>query len=140
MTAPRNVWVEADGGRIGQAIDNLLSNALKFTPTGGEVSVAVDTGEEHATITVTDTGMGMSPAELNKLFTAFFRTDAVQAKHIQGTGLGLTISQAIVAGHGGTITVQSEPEAGTSFVITLPLSNPPAEPARRSQAVPASAH
>jgi signal transduction histidine kinase len=129
-TSQRNAWVEVDSGRIGQAIDNLLSNALKFTPAGGQVSVVVATEKERAMITVTDTGMGMSPAEVSKLFTPFYRTDGAQVKSIQGTGLGLTITQAIVTAHGGSINVRSEPEAGTSFVIILPLSDPRAEPAR----------
>jgi signal transduction histidine kinase len=138
-----NLWVEADSGRIGQAIDNLLSNALKFTPAGGQVSVAVAVAadDRHAAITITDTGMGMSRAEVGKLFTAFYRTDAAETESIQGTGLGLTITQAIVTAHGGTITVQSEPGAGTSFVITLPLSKRPAEPSVSTKpALLANAH
>jgi signal transduction histidine kinase len=141
IPAVRNLWVEADSGRIGQAIDNLLSNALKFTPAGGQVSVAVATDDKRATITITDTGLGMSRAEVGRLFTAFYRTDAAATRSIQGTGLGLTITQAIVAAHGGTITVQSEPGAGTSFVITLPLSKRPAEPSASTKpALLANAH
>jgi signal transduction histidine kinase len=124
-------WVEADPARIDQAIDNLLSNALKFTTSGGEVGLDVAAHEERVTLTVTDTGVGMSAAEVGQLFDRFFRTDGARGKQIQGIGLGLTIARAIVEAHGGTITVESEPDAGTSFVITLPLASPLADPVDR---------
>ena len=113
--------VEADPARLGQAIDNLLSNAIKFTPAGGEVGIAVSEQAGQVLITVTDTGMGMTQPELARLFERFFRTKAAQEKSIQGTGLGLTITKAIVKAHGGAITVRSESTVGTSFVIALPL-------------------
>ena len=125
--------VDADAVRIAQAIDNLVSNAVKFTPAGGKVGIAVSEEAGEVLITVSDTGMGMTQADLARLFERFFRTSAAQAESIQGTGLGLTITKAIVEAHGGAITVRSEPEVGTSFVITLPLRQSLAEehPSRR---------
>ena len=120
-----------DAARLAQAIDNLLSNAVKFTPAGGKVGVTVTEEAGHALITVTDTGMGMTEEELARLFERFFRTEAAQVKSIQGTGLGLTITRAIITAHGGAITVRSQPQAGTSFAIKLPLQPPPAEDERR---------
>jgi signal transduction histidine kinase len=74
------------------------------------------------TLTVADTGMGMTPADVDRLFERFFRTDSAQAEQIQGSGLGLPIVKAIVDAHDGTISVTSEPRVGTSFVISLPLA------------------
>ena len=128
ITSTRCAWVEADPARIGQAMENLLSNALKFTPSGGEVGMDIASDEERVTLTVTDTGVGMNATEVEQLFERFFRTDGAQAKQIQGIGLGLTIARAIVEAHGGTITVDSAPEVGTSFAITLPLASPLSDP------------
>jgi signal transduction histidine kinase len=124
-------WVAADPGRLGQAIDNLLSNAVKFTPSGGKVELALTETEGQALLTVSDTGMGMTEAEISRTFERFFRTNAAQANGIQGTGLGLTITKAIVEAHDGTITVRSTPNVGTSFVIELPLLDPLATPRLR---------
>ena len=106
---------------MGQAIDNLISNAIKFTPENGRVDVTL-AQDERVTLTVADTGMGMTPADVDRLFERFFRTDSAQAEQIQGSGLGLPIVKAIVDAHDGTITVTSEPRVGTSFVISLPLA------------------
>jgi signal transduction histidine kinase len=122
LTAPsHSVVVDADAVRMGQAIDNLISNAIKFTPENGRVDVTL-AQDERATLTVADTGMGMSPADVDRLFERFFRTDSAQAEQIQGSGLGLPIVKAIVDAHDGTISVTSEPRVGTSFVISLPLA------------------
>ena len=132
-TALPRAPVDADAARIAQALDNLLSNAVKFTSPGGAVGIAVSEADGEVLITVSDTGMGMTQAELARLFERFFRTNAARDKSIQGTGLGLTITKAIVVAHGGAITVRSEPEVGTSFVIALPLRHSLAEqrPRRR---------
>jgi signal transduction histidine kinase len=120
LTAPSNaIVIEADVVRISQVIDNVISNAIKFTPEGGRVDVTVAQDEGRVTLTVADTGMGMTPGDVNRLFERFFRTDSAQAQQIQGTGLGLPIVKAIVEAHAGTITVTSQPNVGTSFVISL---------------------
>ena len=100
---------------MAQVFDNLLSNAIKFTPEGGFVDIALAAEDRHAKILVSDTGMGISMADQERLFTRFFRTAAANEQAIQGTGLGLAIVKAIVEGHGGTITVESEVGVGTTF-------------------------
>ncbi len=123
FAAPRDpILVDADTVRFGQAVDNLISNAIKFTPGGGHIEVALVHDGERATLTVSDTGMGMTEAEIERLFEPFFRTHSARTKQIQGTGLGLPIVKAIVDAHGGTIDVTSEPDTGTSFAVTLPVT------------------
>ncbi|MDX6493206.1 MAG: hypothetical protein QOH02_1141, partial [Gaiellaceae bacterium] len=123
LTAPPgSIAIEADVVRMGQAIDNLISNAIKFTPRGGHVDVTLAQAGPRAILTVTDTGMGMTTTDLERLYERFFRTDSAQTQQIQGTGLGLPIVKGIVEAHAGTITVTSEPNTGTSFVVSLPLA------------------
>ena len=125
LTAPPHpILIEADVVRLAQAIDNVLSNAIKFTPEGGCVDVTLAENGDRVTVTVADTGTGMTAADIDRLFERFFRTDSAQANHIQGTGLGLPIVKAIVEAHGGTIAITSEPNIGTSFGISLPLAHP----------------
>jgi signal transduction histidine kinase len=109
-----------DPDRLGQAVDNLISNALKFTPPGGHVDVTVRNLGARAGIEVADTGLGMSDADLERVFDRFFRAAATRDQ-VPGVGLGLTIVKTIVEGHGGTIGVTSTEGAGTAFRIELPL-------------------
>jgi signal transduction histidine kinase len=140
LTAPPHpITIEADAMRLAQALDNLISNAIKFTPPGGRVEVALTQDTERVTLTVSDTGMGMTSADIEHLFEPFTRTDA--AKQIQGTGLGLPIVKAIIDGHEGIITVTSEPNVGTSFAISLArTARTPACPGlvQRQAALPAT--
>jgi PAS domain S-box-containing protein len=112
-----------DAGRLGQMLDNLISNALKFTPPGGRVTVAVGARPAAATVEVRDTGIGIDGEEQGRLFDRFFRGAAADGGAIPGVGLGLTIVKSIVEGHGGTIEVASEPGAGTTFRVELPLGD-----------------
>jgi signal transduction histidine kinase len=114
--------VIGDKQRLAQVIDNLLSNALKFTPPNGSVAVSMVARGATVLIEVADTGLGISPADQKKLFTRFFRTEAAMRKSIKGTGLGLSIVKAIVEGHGGEITVESAEGKGATFRIVLPLA------------------
>jgi signal transduction histidine kinase len=114
--------VRIDRTRVAQVLDNLLSNALKFTDTGGRVDVRLSTSDGSAFVEVADTGMGISPEDQAKLFQRFYRTDAAGEKAIHGTGLGLWISKAIVEAHGGEITVESAVDRGTTFRIALPAA------------------
>lgn len=114
--------VVGDEQRLAQVIDNLLSNALKFTPPGGSVSVNVTKERDRVLVEVADTGFGISDEEQQRLFTRFFRTDQAMKRSIQGTGLGLSIVKAIVEGHGGTITVQSAEGEGATFRVALPTA------------------
>ena len=123
-TAP---FVNGDRVRIGQVIDNLVSNALKFTPKGGRVEVHASAKRGVARIEVSDNGMGISEVEQEQLFERFFRTTRAQDDAIPGVGLGLSITKAIVEAHGGRISVQSVEGEGTTFRVDLP-----AGPADRS--------
>jgi len=113
--------VRGDRDRLAQALDNLVSNAIKFTPAGGHVVVRLACEYDRAVLEVTDTGIGISQADLEQLFQRFFRTQRATSAAIPGVGLGLTIAQAIVHGHDGQISVQSRDGEGTTFRIELPL-------------------
>lgn len=113
--------VMGDATRIAQACDNLLSNAIKFTPRGGTVSVNVTIEGGFARISVRDTGMGIPPDEIAMLSTRFFRASTATRSAVQGVGLGLSITKAIVTAHGGELSAESEVGVGTSFIFTLPL-------------------
>jgi signal transduction histidine kinase len=116
--------VNADGVRLGQGCDNLISNAIKFTPRGGRVTVGLRGSASSAVITVADTGMGIAAEELDQLFSRFFRATTATRNAVQGVGLGLVITRAIARAHGGEIGVASEEGVGTTFSMTLPLLEP----------------
>jgi PAS domain S-box-containing protein len=112
--------VSGDPGRLGQLLDNLISNAVKFTPDGGRVDVRVFPQNGDVAIEVADTGIGISGNEQAQLFQKFFRTSAAGKRAIQGTGLGLSISKAIVEAHAGRIELESEESVGTTVRVLLP--------------------
>ena len=114
--------VEGDRARLAQVFDNLLSNAVKFTPPGGRVAARIVGAAGRVRIQIEDTGMGISAADQERLFTRFFRTSEANEQAIQGTGLGLAIVKAIVEGHHGRITLESETGRGTTFCVELPLA------------------
>jgi signal transduction histidine kinase len=114
--------LHADRARLAQVVDNLISNAVKFTPFGGRVEVRSAREGDLAVLEVADTGIGISPEDQDQLFQRFFRTEEATKRAIQGTGLGLSIAQAIVEAHYGTISVTSVPGAGTTFRVELPLA------------------
>jgi signal transduction histidine kinase len=113
---------DGDPARIGQMLDNLVTNAIKFTPPGGRVDVRAFMRASDAVIEVTDTGIGIPPAEQDRVFERFFRARGAGAEAIQGTGLGLAIAKAVVEAHGGTIAVESTEGRGTTFRAELPLA------------------
>jgi signal transduction histidine kinase len=113
------VEVEADKGRMLQLLDNLVSNALKFTPSGGRVEINV-ARNGRAVLEVADTGIGLTSDEACRVFERFFRTDHAVERQIPGTGLGLYIAQAITEAHGGTITATPHAGGGTTFRVELP--------------------
>lgn len=114
------IELQGDGARLGQVIDNLLSNAIKFTPSGGSVAVRTGVHGGRAFIEVADSGIGIEPADVQRLFERFFRADHTTPDAIPGTGLGLAISKTIVDAHRGTIAAASVLGVGTTFRIELP--------------------
>jgi signal transduction histidine kinase len=110
-----------DKGRLFQLLDNLISNAIKFTPEGGRVDVRLLERDSRVRIEVADTGIGISAEDHARLFERFFRAKTATERHIPGTGLGLYIASAIAEAHGGSIDVDSEPGRGTTFCVVLPL-------------------
>jgi signal transduction histidine kinase/CHASE3 domain sensor protein len=122
VEAPGELWMsQADGDRLGQMLDNLVVNGLKFTPAGGRVTVACVPADDEVHLSVRDTGLGIAPADQARLFERFFRAPSAVTEGVPGVGLGLTIVQAIVQGHGGTSSVDSAPGMGTTFRVTMPL-------------------
>ena len=116
--------LEGDPGRLAQMMDNLVSNAIKFTPAGGDVMVKTADRDGQALVAVTDSGIGVSEVDQAQLFDPFFRARAAAAQAVPGTGLGLTITKAIVDAHGGSITVESAVGTGTTFRVRLRARTP----------------
>jgi signal transduction histidine kinase len=114
--------LQADPTRMNQLVDNLISNAIKYTPESGTVTVLVARSGEAIHLEVRDTGVGIPADELEKLFVRFFRVSTSGVA--QGTGLGLSIVKSIVEAHRGTIDVQSAVGEGTTFLIDLPIDAP----------------
>jgi signal transduction histidine kinase len=115
------LFVNGDAVRLGQACDNLISNAIKFTPSGGSVTVGLSAAGSDVVITVQDTGMGIAASELDKLFSRFFRASTATRNAVPGVGLGLVITRAIIRAHGGDMGVTSEEGVFTCFSMTLPM-------------------
>jgi signal transduction histidine kinase len=128
LDAPEPVQVEADRGRIFQLLDNLVSNAIKFTPEDGLIELAVARTPEGARLEIRDTGIGIGAAEAERVFEQFFRTRAAVKNQIPGTGLGLFIARAIAEAHGGTISASPREDGGTVFRIDLPVRAPASTP------------
>jgi signal transduction histidine kinase len=113
------VWGDAE--RLDRAFHNLLDNAIKFSPDGGDVAVSLYIRDETAYLEISDPGVGIPPAEQLKIFERFYRLERVGDRLFDGLGLGLAITKHIVEEHGGTISVASEPGQGSTFTMTLPL-------------------
>ena len=118
--AERPVMASEDG--LGRIVLNLVGNALKYTPSGGHVRVTLSHTHGQASLCVADTGMGILPADMPQLFDEFHRGANVKEAGIPGTGLGLTIVKDLVDRYGGRVAIQSQPGAGSTFTVTLPLA------------------
>lgn len=123
ITALEPATVVGDPDRLKQLLLVLLDNAVKYTPTGGRVSAALDLDNLFARVTVTDTGIGIAPEDLGRVFERFYRADQARCRTPGGTGLGLPIAQWIATQHRGDIDLQSVPGAGTTATLRLPLSS-----------------
>jgi signal transduction histidine kinase len=117
---PSPLWALADPLRIGQALDNLVSNAIKYSPDGGTVTISATGTKDWVRLFVTDTGMGMAPEDAAKVFRRFFRAESARDAAIPGAGLGLSITKTILERHGGTISCSSQPGKGSTFTVALP--------------------
>lgn len=120
QAAPAPVQADVDADYFRMAIENLIDNALKYTPEYGEVEVALSAAADHFTVTVKDSGVGIAEADLGKLFEKFKRIPNKLSKAVGGTGLGLYWTQRVIALHGGTISVSSTIDVGTTFTVLMP--------------------
>jgi len=115
--------VRGDERKVKQVLLNLLSNGLKFTPEGGRIGVRADVRDGAIEISVTDTGVGIAPEDLDAVFEEFRQVGSA-AKKVEGTGLGLAISRKFIELHGGKIWATSDVGVGSTFAFTLPLTTP----------------
>jgi signal transduction histidine kinase len=106
--------------RLRQAIRNLVGNAIKYTPSGGQIVVGASDGKDHIMISVADNGIGIPLDEQAFVFDKFFRVDVPETRAIPGTGLGLSIVKSVVDKHGGRVWVESAPSRGSTFTVLLP--------------------
>jgi signal transduction histidine kinase len=114
--------IYADYERSRTVLENLISNAVKYSPDGGTIRIAARVDGQHAIVSVSDQGIGIPPTEQSKLFQRFYRVDNRLRRETQGAGLGLFLSKAIVEAQGGRIWVESQPGRGSRFSFTLPLA------------------
>lgn len=120
VDVPVRMAAKVDEQRIRQVLDNLLSNAIKYTPSGGTATVVLTQRPDAIEIAVSDTGVGIAADDVERVFTRFFRCEQAVTNYVPGTGLGLHIVSSIVVAHGGTVTLDSEPDRGSTFTVTLP--------------------
>jgi signal transduction histidine kinase/CHASE2 domain-containing sensor protein len=118
----QTVYAQADHNQLGQALSNLISNACKYTPKGGLITVRLTPANEHIRIDIQDTGYGIPADALDKLFTEFYRVKTAQTADIAGTGLGLSLVKSVIENHGGTINVTSVEGVGSTFTVLLPAT------------------
>lgn len=116
----RDLWMEVDADRMIQVIDNIMNNAIKYSPDGGVITVRLVETHNNIILSVTDQGLGIPKKDLTKIFDRFYRVDKARAREQGGTGLGLAISREVLKAHGGTIWAESRENVGSTFFISLP--------------------
>lgn len=121
LNHPASLWVKGEEDQLYRLVGNLISNAIHYTPKGGEATVTLETDKQQAIIKVNDTGIGIALGEQTRIFDRFYRVDAARSRQRGGAGLGLAIAQAIAVKHQGVITVESELGRGSLFAVKLPL-------------------
>jgi len=124
LTAPESCTIYGDRGRIRQVFDNVINNAIKYSPSANKVLVTLTVKKNEALVEIRDFGIGLAVKERRRIFERFYRAEGASRNRIQGTGLGLNIAQHIVAHHGGSISVVSTPGKGSVFTVRLPQSKP----------------
>lgn len=117
----KDITAEIDEVKFTLALSNLIENAIKYTPSGGEVKVIIQSDVQDALITIQDTGIGIAKKEQSKIFERFYRTDKTRNRETGGTGLGLSITYKTVVMHNGSIQVESEEGEGSTFTVQIPL-------------------
>jgi signal transduction histidine kinase len=113
--------IRVDVDRIGQVFDNLVGNAIKFSPTDGKISISAERNENYIKFSVQDHGVGIPADKVEKVFERFYQVDGSTTRRYGGTGLGLAIVKQIVEAHGGQVTVESEANKSTTFSFFLPI-------------------
>jgi signal transduction histidine kinase/DNA-binding response OmpR family regulator len=126
------VWISGDELRLEQALQNLIQNAVKYSPGGGTITLRVECRDSHASVVVADPGIGIPTEALPQLFHRFYRAPNVDPQHISGLGVGLYVVKEIVELHGGTVEVHSEVDVGSTFTLSIPLLGDPHAPAARN--------
>jgi two-component system phosphate regulon sensor histidine kinase PhoR len=116
--------IAADRRRLAEVLQNLLDNAMQYTPAGGQIMVTASADGPDVTFTVSDTGIGIPQADQSRIFERFYRVDAARSREVGGTGLGLSIAKHLVEVHGGRIWVESEVGQGSQFHFTVPIFDP----------------
>jgi signal transduction histidine kinase len=114
--------LDADPERLHQVLFNLVDNAVRFTPPGGEVTIGAERRDGRVEVRVSDTGVGIAPEHLPRLFERFYRVDPSRSRDDGGTGIGLAIARSVVEAHGGHIRAASEPGRGSTFTFDLPVA------------------
>jgi two-component system phosphate regulon sensor histidine kinase PhoR len=122
------VWVEGDGEALRQVFDNLLSNAVRYTPESGRITMRLKEERGQAWAEVEDSGIGIDQDHLSRIFERFYRVDTARSREQGGTGLGLSIVKHIATRLGGGVSVRSQPGTGTIFCVHLPLFRPGSSP------------
>jgi two-component system sensor histidine kinase VicK len=117
----QETWVNADRDKISQVFNNLISNAVKYSPPGSAIRVATVTKGNRVTVSVKDEGMGISETDLPRLFERYYRVKEAEAKHISGFGIGLYLCSEIIKHHGGNIWAESQLGNGSTFYFDLPV-------------------
>ena len=118
-----SVWIEIDTDKMTQVIDNILNNAIKYSPDGGKITVSMKTTDDQMILSISDQGLGIPKEDLPKIFDRFYRVDKARSRAQGGTGLGLAIAKEIVKQHNGFIWAKSEYGKGSTFTIVLPYDN-----------------
>jgi two-component system sensor histidine kinase SenX3 len=121
IPATRPLHVEGDQAQLVSAVANLLDNAIKYSDEGADVTLCLSASGDEASVTVTDTGVGIPASAHQRIFERFYRVDDARSRATGGTGLGLSIVRHVVLNHGGTISVTSVEGKGSSFTMRLPL-------------------